>query len=437
MSNRRLGLLALIYALLLVYASVAVAPAGFDPLGLSFQQALARFLAVHFVENGSDQRADWMANLTTLVPFGFLASAALAPPRPFEARVVAFLGSLVLCVGFVLSTKFAQCFFPRTVTLNYIVAQSAGAAIGCALGACLGRRLAVQHWGSNLLLPLLGAYTLGIVALMLMPFDVVLSTQDLAERLATLRHDLFSLPGAGMSPPIRAAWLTTSLAACMPVGIFLRLWRPATPLLLSATMLMGAVMLLSMLIMGSAPSLLNLPLDVAGALAGGLALGWMQRHDIDALRRALVPAVWIAVPLYIATLLVVNGLTSPGWRTPAEALVALDPRQLLPLWTHYIVSKAHAARSIAAHLAMYAPVGLLIWLCGRKGALWSWGVAAPLAFLLSTGIEVGRWLRPGQQPDFNNNVIGAVAAGATAMLMPRIWNALRALQENGDRSRRI
>ena len=85
--------------------------------------AFHRFLATRFVEHGSDQRADWIGNLLMLVPFGFLAAGAIWPRRP-AFRLPAVIAAMLICSSVILAIKYLQLFFPpRTVTLNYIVAQ--------------------------------------------------------------------------------------------------------------------------------------------------------------------------------------------------------------------------------------------------------------------------------------------------------------------------
>jgi len=75
------------------------------------------------------------------------------------------------------------------------------------------------------------------------------------------------------------------------------------------------------------------------------------------------------------------------------------------------------------HVAMYAPIGAMVWLRfggGRRQAFAA-GVAAGLA---SLAVELGRWMKPGLQPDFNEVVIGGLAAWLTVMWAPRVWRLL-------------
>jgi hypothetical protein len=102
------------------------------------------------------------------------------------------------------------------------------------------------------------------------------------------------------------------------------------------------------------------------------------------------------------------------------ATTRLEPRQFLPFWNFYIVSKAHAAQSLVVGFFMYAPIGVMVWL--RRG-FWSSGgkFSAVLAFSLSLAMELGRMLGPGLRPDFSDPIIAAAAAAAAFKAMPFLW----------------
>jgi VanZ family protein len=93
-----------------------------------------RCLATPFYDNGSDQRPDWIANLLLMVPLGLLCAGTFGAGRSLNARVAGDAFALLTCFGFVLTVKYLQLFLPpRTVSLNYIIAQSIGVAVGVGL----------------------------------------------------------------------------------------------------------------------------------------------------------------------------------------------------------------------------------------------------------------------------------------------------------------
>jgi len=116
-------------------------------------------------------------------------------------------------------------------------------------------------------------------------------------------------------------------------------------------------------------------------------LTWAERQDPVRWRNLLARLVPLMIPPYLLAVAFVNDLLSPQWRRMSEALTAFDEFGLLPFYHHYIVSKAQAA-------------------------------------VLSFGVELGRWFKPGLQPDFSNVIIAAAAAGIAAKLTPAFWSIL-------------
>jgi VanZ family protein len=439
---------ALLYALFVTYGSTLIGPQGPNFVPMPWPEAGQAFLerALVWAPTGSDQRADWMGNLLMLVPLGCLVAGTLWPAaagrhgaRPLPAAIVA----LALCVLFVLAVKFAQLFFPpRTVTLNYVTAQTIGATIGVLLFwlgwerlATLGRGMAAHPRES--LAALLRLYTAGLLLFMLLPLDFALSGQDIAAQLDRLGEVLTNLPGADRPPLVQAALLLAGTVALVPVGMALALGggdgharrgRPAAPgvgielrrSVARATFLgflmMLAVLGLTTMLMSGAPSLVTLVYRTAGIAAGAALMHWLTRQDPMAIRHRLAATVpWLVLP-YLLLLLGVKELLSWDWQTPAEALDSVNQLGLMPFFYWYIVSKAEAAKNIVAHAAMYAPIGAMVWL--RHGRPSS---AFLLALLLGLLVETARFLRPEMQGDVNAVLVGAVSAWLVAWLMPVAW----------------
>ena len=433
--RRRFLVWAVLYALLMVYASIAVSPLGFHPAHFSLAEATQKFLGTHYWDNGSDQRADWTANLMVMVPLAFMVTGALWPRRVGWWRVPAALAALAICLAYVLAVKFVQVYFPRTVSLNYIIAQSTGALIGVLVFAGLHGRLAkaigtLRQGGRQGLIVLLAAASLAAFAYTLVPFDIVISGQDFAERAAALPHLLFGLPGSGRSTVVRLALLVGALLPGMPLGMLLEASLPGRPvglLAISGLVVMAVLLVPPLFVMGAAPSLFAIPLRAAGFVAGALFMRWISRQDVAALRPHLRRFVPWATLAYLLIMLALNGLLTTHWRPLAVAMSDMpDPRRFIPLFTYYNISKAQGAASMAVHIAMFAPIGVLFWAIGleRRGHRW---LAACLGAALAAAVEVGRWIGPGMAPEINNIWIGALAAAFGNVLAAYVWRLLLSL----------
>lgn len=420
-------------ALTIAYASTIIGPAGVNYVPLDRDVAWQSFLAraATWVDNGSDQRADWMANLCMLVPFGFLLTAVLAPRS--GAGPVTFLASLLLSVAFVLAVKYAQLYFPpRTVTLNYMVAQVAGAAIGIAIFAASHAYLVRRAWrraggARETLRHILAVYAIVVFGFVLMPLDFALSLDDLAVRVEQVPELLFLMPGAGRPVVVQAIILIASALAMMPFGVLMVLAPSGRNRLFSHAMVHGlswllAVFVLTAVLLSGTPTLVSLAARIAGVSVGVRIMPWVIRQNPARLRGFLATWSLWAVPPYLLLLASVNGLLSAQWLSLDDTIAAVHVKGLLPLFDYYIVTKATAAKNIAAHIVMYLPLGLLVWARGIRP-----GVAFWLGFFLGLGIELARFFRPGLQGEVNTVAVAAMASLLTAQIMPSVWRLLESV----------
>jgi peptidoglycan/LPS O-acetylase OafA/YrhL len=106
--KRGLGWLCLGYAVVMVYSSTVIGPAGLHFVFQDPSDAFRRFLATRFVVHGSDQRADWIGNLLMLVPFGFIVTATIWPRRKIF-RLPAAVAALLICMVIILGIKYRNC----------------------------------------------------------------------------------------------------------------------------------------------------------------------------------------------------------------------------------------------------------------------------------------------------------------------------------------
>ena len=432
----------LLFALTILYSSTLIGPAGPHYVPIELQEAVSRFVSMPLARNGSDQRADWMGNLAMLVPLGFMTAAWFSPSR--RHLVLAGVAAFAVCAGFVLAVKFAQLFFPpRTVTLNYVLAQIAGTAIGIVLRGVLGRHaeaLTPSAGRMETLRAILRLYTGLAVLFFLTPLDFALNLEDLAIQLEKLPETFTAISGEGRPAVVRMVLALASIAMTIPIGALLTL-RNERRLVVGRTVAaaiwigfcwMILVFALTALVISGAASLPGVFLRVIGIALGAWGIHWFARQDPRKIRRGLAALVPWAVAAYLAAVAAVNGLISTDWIGPDAAAADFYRLGLYPLFNYYIVTKAQAAKNIAAHAVMYAPIGVFIWLRARDGG--GKGAAFFLAAMLSAIVEGGRFLRPGLVPDINAIPLAGIAAWAALAAMPSVWNILSAISRDGGAS---
>jgi glycopeptide antibiotics resistance protein len=419
----------------MLYSSTLVGPAGPNFVYRDPAQAFLAFLTTPYVAHGSDQRADWVGNLLMLIPFGFMVAAAIWPARPAR-RWPAGFAAILICIVTILAIKYLQLFFPpRTVTLNYILAQSLGAVIGttgCALwqeriGQPVNRRDLVGAFVLALRL-----YTGALCLFILMPLDFALNATDLGTLLDRLPETLLVLPGHGRPPAVRAVLVIMAAVAFIPVGMMLTFVRKGVyqvrRSLLSVTglglLLTTVLYALSALVISAYPVAPSILYRTAGVVAGAAAISWIVRQDADALRQRLGRLVPWAVLPYLFSVLLVNQLLSVHWLSWQDAVAQAYPLGIMPLFDYYIVTKAEAAKNIVGHVVLYMPVGIMLWL--RYGDTVG-GRAFLAAAALSFAVELGRYLQPGLEGDINAIAVAGLASLLAVRLMPAVWSMVRAL----------
>ncbi|HXG03285.1 MAG TPA: VanZ family protein [Candidatus Binatia bacterium] len=206
-------------------------PFDFHPRPLA--EVWRQFQAIRTAPVGVHSRADWAANVLLFVPLAYLWCAALWPRHRWAQGAVAVT---VWAAAVVLSAtiEFTQSFLPsRSVSLNDIVAEGCGAALGVVAHALTGPRLVawLRAWGTAstvpaLARPALGLYLAGLLFFGLLPLDLSLSPAALYGKFAAGRVVLWPLPP--LRGPLGPALtdVLTDVAVWVPAGL---LWRLSGP----------------------------------------------------------------------------------------------------------------------------------------------------------------------------------------------------------------
>jgi VanZ family protein len=413
----RLTLL-LAYLAFVVYGSLV--PLDWRPLPLD--QAWLRFQALPFLQLGAESRADWIANGVLYLPLGVLAAQVLGG---WLGRWPGALTAWVLCAAVAVGVEFAQLFFPpRTVSLNDLMAEGIGAALGVALAPT------VQAWGARLadmarrhpmlwLLGLLQVYAVLYAAMALFPYDLLLSAAEWQGKLAggNITWTLVTSRGWGLA----LLRLATEAALVFPLGMlvaFLAGWSGRTALWRGAL----AGVLLGALVEGAQMALVSGVSQGASVLsrAVGMGLGAALAVLLATMRLAVLRqhavrwGAWLLVP-YLALLLFASGWMRGPWQGLAAATAQLGELRWVPFFYHYYTTEAAALYSLGAVALMYAPLAAWAWARG-----WRAGPTLGAGLLLALVVETGKLFVAGQRPDPTNLLIVAGTVGL-------VWQGLQAL----------
>src|SRR5271155_4873805 len=109
LSHRHFAALAALYALAIAYSSLMLGPDGLHYVPIGAAEAWQKFRAIRFIDNASDQRSDWIANMMMAIPLAYFVNGAF-PSQVRWARNAVLAAAI--CIAFVLVVKYVQLFFP-------------------------------------------------------------------------------------------------------------------------------------------------------------------------------------------------------------------------------------------------------------------------------------------------------------------------------------
>jgi len=417
-----LWLLWLGYAAFVIYGSLV--PLDFRPRSLA--AAWADFQRLPMLDLGVVERADWVANGVLYLPLAFLTATVLGAGHPRARRAFCIAGALVFSMVVAISVEFAQLFFPpRTVSINDILAEGIGTIVGTKLAVFFARHLrglvdSLARPGPGLVPGLLIAYALLYLAFCGFPYDFVVSSGELREKLSSGAWGWLIAPGSGRGPLMGLLLLVAETVAAVPLGLLLGHWRQAATvgrLLLTGFaggLALGLLIEVGQIFIYTAVSQGASALTRAIGIAAGAAISrsaWGLADAARVIRRHIVP---LAV-LYLLALAGVHGWFAGPWGGIDQAVRRLHAVHFLPFYYHYFTTETVALRSLVSVCFLYAPIGIMAW--AVRGRAVAAGVVAALAAAI---VETVKLFHGDGHPDPTNVLLAAVAAWAIVRLLGRL-----------------
>jgi VanZ family protein len=411
----------LAYLSFVVFGSLV--PLDFHPLSLA--EAWTNFQRLPLLTISAARRADWIANGVLYVPLAFLSATVLGVGKGHSLRLVAAIGALLFCATLAVAVEFVQVFFPqRTVSMNDLVAEWLGSALGATLAVFWARRirnLLDAYLGRTRTLGplLLTAYAFAYVAFNGFPYDFVLSGVEIEQKLISGHWgwafaDVTLLGGRFMGV-LKAAG---EVLAALPLGALLGRWLPRrAPFWLLVAFAAGSVLgvfieIGQFFVVSGVSQGFSVFTRAAGVTVG--AMLWQSAMGIQAITvqlRRLLPAL---VALYFLILAGVNGWFGSGWGGTGLAAEKLAALRFVPFYYHYFTSEAAALVSLTAVALMYAPIGLFAWAVRAEPLH-----AAATAALAAGVVEVEKLFIETARPDPTDVLIAAFSAWTCAHLLGR------------------
>jgi len=404
----------LAYLAFVVYGSLV--PLHFRPLPL--KEAVVSFRAIEYLHLGIASRADWVSNILLFIPLSFLAMGVLNG-KGMARRVFSSVAVMLGLVALSGAIEFTQLFFPpRTVSINDIIAESIGAALGITAWWIWGKRFLVwlegwqqAHGPTDVTTRILWAYLALLFGYNLLPLDLTISPVELYHKWHEGRVRL--VPFAFL-----ANWdIKTVYNAIADTAI----WIPVAALLLMTkkrtvkeawlwTVLLATLVEVLQLFVWTRVTDVNQILE--SVLGGGMG-AWLAGRFVSGEHAAVRSSEqleenrsawgWIACYLCWSLVLLVVFWYPFDFHTDysflKERIVLL---KRVPFYAYYYGTEYRAATELLHRLVFFAPLGALAAACIQKGR--RSGLADAILCLIPCGlvillIEGGRFLIPSKNPD--------------------------------------
>jgi glycopeptide antibiotics resistance protein len=430
-----------------------------------FDEALAAFRQISYFDPSSlGARGDWVLSVVQFAVLSYLYMAAMCvdrrPAFGFVAAAIIVPGSIILSI----TLEFLQLYFPpRTVSLNDIAVESLGGLAGAFVWLLAGQRLTGgirRFWNarglSGLATQFLPAYFGLLLIVQLMPFDLTLGVDEIAQKYQEGKIGL--LPFREMTAgSIRPYFKALTNAACfLPLGALAALvprsagwrWTGVFGFGLAVT---GAVELLQLFVYSRHTLASDIVTGTAAILLGwGLARNfwahsvparaWISRPRVD--RRGVeVPVMWMLLfCVWLGAMFLINWqpfdfTTDParfadtdGFLTDENTSVYAWRRMAwAPLADYYWGSKYNAIDQFLQKSLSFAPLGIIMAFALRRGERPS---GSPLvvfvALVVSLAIEAGQFFIPARHPSTTDLLIESFGAWLGFAAARHVAAALRA-----------
>lgn len=450
---RHFGLAAVAYTLFVAYGS-------FVPLefkAISLHDALDQFRHVPYYHLGVYKRQDLVANLLLYLPVGFFWAGAVSDFcrwgfRGFIAAVAAVVAISLIQATTVVGIEFAQLWFPRrTVSMNDMLAEAAGCGLGMVAWFVLRNkvppwieRLVSRTTGdADLFVLLLYTYLGGLVLYQLIPFDLVLTPEEIRRKIIDGRVILnpFASPSGDF---FYSVWqVVADMLLFIPVGVLGRIGgvpdgqiRPARRATIFVLVLAVAVEVSQIFIFSRYAASQDVITSTLGGVIG-IRLGgplWALRGDPDRRERLLHgsqrPGLLLSLAAaYTALLLAYFWYPfdiNADWSSFEHRLRGFFD---VPFSKYYVGTEQSAAANLMRAMVLFVPVGALArWALGdrlhSRAARWLLIILA--ACLLGTLIETGQAAMRSRYCDITDVLVYTLGAALGAALASKLHSRLSA-----------
>jgi len=436
-------LLAALYGAFVLYGSLV--PLNFKPVPPV--EALKFFRSVLFGPLEIVSRSDVATNFLLFVPLAYLLMAALRTDRRgWFGHVATAVAVSAFGVASCVSIEFSQIYFPRTVALSDMVAESSGGVAGTILWLAAGRTVtrwlrgfAAERERSALVQRLLVGYIVVFVASQLLPLDLTVGLSDLAHkyRQGSIIVIPFSFPYESWAS---ALWdYFSDMVLNAPIGAAAVLvWtepgarrRPLVAFAIAAT-IVAMIELGQVFVMSRFADVTDVITGSTGAAIGVWAAGRFSVRPVqEAVREDTRLLTWLArcaIPVWCAILLAYHWSPYNFSFAPGQVSEGVRRITMIPLLSYYWGTEFHAFTEASRKAMLTFPLGVLLALAAAPLSRLRVAMVLAVSFAFLVGIEIGQVFLPSRVPDVTDAMIGEIGIVAGLWIVRLMTAPSRARQ---------
>ncbi len=428
----------LFYTLFVIYGSLV-------PLEFVYKEmheVVATFLSIRYYSLGLASRADWVANILLFVPLSYAYLELLSARVRDNLMGTLALSVLILasCAILSLSIEFVQIYFPqRTVSLNDVIGETVGAAIGLALWWLFSSKWRVWFLSlsanvsvASRIRQLLYGYILVLLFYNLVPFDLTLSPYVLHDKWQAghIRFVPLSIFQGNTAEALYG--LFTDVIIWLPVGALLVLDWPIRRLTVGQTLLLmaGVIELMQLFVYSRVTDLTDVLTAYLGGWLGvllmrrylpkingkGISNKAISRDPSSRLRYSLL--LYLIAPVILSVLYWYPFNFQLSHEMFHERIGKLFS---IPFVTYYFSSEYRAMTELTRRVLFFFPLGIIAAVRMPNGLeltrarLFLFGL---YFFILASVIELGQVMLPEKFPN-STDIALAVLGGLFGLIGTR------------------
>jgi len=415
-----------LYLCFVIYGSLV--PLEFRALPMG--EATRRFAEMPYLHLGIGSLADWVANILLFIPLSFIWLGVVWRRFNAVAQVLSSVLVVALCASLAVGIEFTQVFFPpRTVSLNDVMAETLGSAIGVLAWWMFGEQFSfwLRQWRerngqAGFGLKLLQAYLAFLFFYNVMPLDLTISPVELYHKWHEGRIILLPF-GAHFSDLYQWSYnLFVDAIIWTPVA-FLLVWSGKKPPQAAIAWSIACALILELFQLFVYSRVTDVS-DILLALPGAALGAWVATRGgpVFGKARENTGVVYSSLPPMAAAGFVLWCMVLAGvfWY-PFDFRFAggtfgdrLESMHWVPFYAYYYGSEFRALTEVFHKVLFFLPLGAISRIFvgslrhSAQARLIEYG-AFSLIVLSAFGIELGQMFLPGKNADMTDFIMEAAS----------------------------